>query len=133
MAAVARENIEGSLRGVLATLAPEEANAQRLDAAERVLATASKDLHKVGLVLDTLKIQSISDDQGYLEAIVESGNELRLTVVDSPGNGSGVPSFVRTLTGSIVTVFEQLKNGTGLDVAQILQSKPSSSESFLDM
>jgi len=33
---VAKENIEGSLRGVLATLTPEEANAKRLEFADKV-------------------------------------------------------------------------------------------------
>lgn len=74
VAAVARENIEGSLRGILATLTPEEANARRLEVAEQVLATASRDLQKLGLVLDTFKIQNISDEQGYLEAIGRKRN-----------------------------------------------------------
>lgn len=74
LANVARENIEGSLRGILATLEPEEANARRLEVAEKVLVTASRDLQKLGLVLDTFKIQNISDDQGYLEAISRKRN-----------------------------------------------------------
>jgi flotillin len=66
---VAKENIEGSLRGVLATLTPEEANSNRLEFAERVVGEARNDLMRLGLVLDTFKIKHISDDQGYLEAI----------------------------------------------------------------
>jgi flotillin len=66
---VAKENIEGSLRGVLATLTPEEANSERLEFAERVTEEARNDLMRLGLVLDTFKIKHISDDQGYLEAV----------------------------------------------------------------
>ena len=66
---VAKENIEGSLRGVLATLTPEEANSNRLEFAERVVGEARNDLMRLGLVLDTFKIKHISDDQGYLEAV----------------------------------------------------------------
>ena len=74
IAQVAKETIEGSLRGVLATVTPEEANAQRLELAERVAEQARQDLRKLGLVLDFLRIQNISDDQGYLEAIGRKKN-----------------------------------------------------------
>jgi len=66
---VAKENIEGSLRGVLATLTPEEANSNRLEFAERVVQEARSDLIRLCLVLDTFKIKSLSDNQGYLEAV----------------------------------------------------------------
>ncbi len=71
---VAKETIEGSLRGVLATVTPEEANAQRMEIAEQVAEQARKDLQKLGLVLDFIRIQNISDDQGYLEAIGRKKN-----------------------------------------------------------
>jgi flotillin len=74
IAEVARETIEGSLRGVLATMAPEEANAQRLQLARDSAEAASEDLRRLGLVLDTFKIQNLSDDQGYLEAIGRKRN-----------------------------------------------------------
>jgi flotillin len=66
---VAKENIEGSLRGVLATLTPEEANSNRLEFAQRVVQEARSDLQRLGLVLDTFKIQQLSDTEGYLDAI----------------------------------------------------------------
>lgn len=71
---VAKETIEGSLRGILATVTPEEANSQRIQLAEQVADQARKDLLKLGLVLDFFKIQNISDDQGYLEAIGRKEN-----------------------------------------------------------
>ncbi len=74
IAMVAKENIEGSLRGVLSTVTPEDANANRLELAEKVAEQARKDLYKLGLVVDFVKIQNISDDQGYLEAIGKKKN-----------------------------------------------------------
>lgn len=71
---IARENLEGSLRGVLATLTPEEANSKRLEFAERVAQEARNDLKRLGLVLDTLKIKHISDSEGYLDAIGRKKN-----------------------------------------------------------
>jgi len=66
---VAKENIEGSLRGVLATLTPEEANSNRLEFSEKVVQEARSDLKRLGLVLDTFKIKHLSDNEGYLDAI----------------------------------------------------------------
>jgi len=74
IARIARETLEGSLRGVLATLTPEEANTQRLSFAQDVITQASEDFKKLGLVLDTFKIQSVSDNQRYLEAIGRKKN-----------------------------------------------------------
>jgi flotillin len=71
---VAKEVLEGNLRGVLATLSPEEANNKRLEFAQKVMQEAKEDLRKLGLVLDTLKILNISDDQRYLESIGRKKN-----------------------------------------------------------
>jgi flotillin len=71
---IAKETLEGSLRGVLATLTPEEANSQRLQFAEKVTTEARSDLQNLGLVLDTFKIQSLSDSEGYLDAIGRKKN-----------------------------------------------------------
>ncbi|WP_306818672.1 flotillin family protein [Archangium lipolyticum] len=66
---VAKETLEGNLRGVLATLTPEEVNGDRARFAQCLLQEADQDLNKLGLVLDTLKIQSVSDDRGFLNAL----------------------------------------------------------------
>jgi flotillin len=66
---VAKETLEGNLRGVLATLTPEEVNSNRARFAQSLLQEADQDLQKLGLVLDTLKIQSVSDDRGFLNAL----------------------------------------------------------------
>ena len=66
---IAKETMEGNLRGVLASLTPEEVNEDRLKFAKELLAEADNDLSALGLQLDTLKIQSVEDDRGYLDAI----------------------------------------------------------------
>ncbi len=66
---VARETLEGNLRGVVATLTPEELNEDRLRFAERIADDVQDDLQRLGLEIDTLKIQSVSDDVEYLSSI----------------------------------------------------------------
>lgn len=66
---VAKETLEGNLRGVLAQLTPEEVNQDKARFAHILLEEAEHDLHRMGLVLDTLKIQNITDDVGYLNSI----------------------------------------------------------------
>ncbi len=66
---VAKETLEGNLRGVVATLTPEQLNEDRLQFAERIAEDVSRDLSKLGLQLDTLKIQSVADDVDYLSSI----------------------------------------------------------------
>ena len=74
IATTAREILEGTLRGILATLQPEEANANRIALAQQVAKEAREDMQRLGLVLDTFKIQEIKDDKGYLEAIARKKN-----------------------------------------------------------
>jgi len=66
---IARETLEGNLRGVLATLTPEEANEDKLAFVRNLLDEADDDLAHLGLILDNLQIQNISDDVGYLNSI----------------------------------------------------------------
>ena len=65
----AQQTIEGALRGVLATVSPEEANEQRLQLAQQVTDRARADLSQLGIMLDIFQIESVYDEQGYLEAI----------------------------------------------------------------
>jgi flotillin len=66
---IAKETLEGNLRGVLATLTPEEVNEDRLKFAQSLIEEADQDLGQLGLKLDTLKIQNVSDEAGYLDSI----------------------------------------------------------------
>ncbi|MCB9794852.1 MAG: flotillin family protein [Alphaproteobacteria bacterium] len=66
---IAKDTLEGNLRGVLSQLTPEEVNEDKIAFAEKLLDEAEHDLSKLGLVLDVLKIQNVTDEQGYLDAI----------------------------------------------------------------
>jgi flotillin len=66
---LAKETLEGNLRGVLASLTPEQANDDQLAFAKSLLEEAEEDLEKLGLVLDNLQIQNISDEVRYLDSI----------------------------------------------------------------
>ena len=66
---VGKETLEGHLRGVLATLTPEEVNEDRLKFAKALMDEADHDFDKLGLHLDILKIQNVSDSTNYLESI----------------------------------------------------------------
>lgn len=66
---LAKDTLTGNLRGVLATLTPEEVNEDRLGFAKALAEDAGEDLGSLGFHLDVLKIQNVSDERGYLEAI----------------------------------------------------------------
>ncbi|MBL8088552.1 MAG: hypothetical protein JNM85_10850 [Chthonomonas sp.] len=66
---IARATLEGSLRGVLATLTPEQLNEDRNLFAEKLVQEVEQDMTSLGLVVDTLKIQTITDDMKYLDSI----------------------------------------------------------------
>ncbi len=66
---VAKESLEGHLRGIIARLTPEEVNEDRLKFADELVREAGDDFDKLGLALDTLKVQSVSDDVAYLDSI----------------------------------------------------------------
>ena len=67
--ALAQDTLTGNLRGVLATLTPEAVNEDRLGFAKALSEDAGEDLASLGFHLDVLKIQNVSDERGYLEAI----------------------------------------------------------------
>lgn len=66
---VAQETLEGNLRGILATMTPEEVNEDRMSFVEQLLVDVDPDMDKLGLHLDTLKIQNVSDERDYLDSL----------------------------------------------------------------
>ncbi|MBN2693877.1 flotillin family protein [bacterium] len=66
---IAQETLEGNLRGVLASLTPEQVNEDKAAFTKKLLEEADEDLSKLGIVLDNLQIQNISDKVGYLDSI----------------------------------------------------------------
>ncbi len=69
IAEIARETLEGNVRGVLAQLTPEQVNQDKTAFAGKLLEEAEHDMDRMGLVLDTLKIQNVTDDVNYLNSI----------------------------------------------------------------
>jgi flotillin len=66
IAMAAQQTLEGVLREVVSQLTPEEVNEDRLKFASILMDNARDDFDKLGLELDVLKVQSVSDEQGYL-------------------------------------------------------------------
>lgn len=66
---VAKETLEGHLRGIIARMTPEEVNEDRLKFAEELVDECHEVFDRLGLSLDTLKVQSVSDDASYLDSI----------------------------------------------------------------
>lgn len=71
---IIKDNLEGALRGVLATMTPEEVNEDKLLFAERLVHEVEEDMTRLGLVVDTLKIQNVHDEAGYLDSIGRGKN-----------------------------------------------------------
>lgn len=69
IAEIAKETLEANLRGVLATLTPEEVNEDRLKFAQVLMDEADDDIKTLGLELDVLKIQNVTDEVGYLDSV----------------------------------------------------------------
>ena len=102
---VAQLTLEGNLRGVLAGLTPEQVNTDKEAFAGKLTEEAEHDLSRLGLVLDTLKIQNVSDEVGYLQSIGRMRSALpRRIASDTPwrvgGDGSS-SSSLRTPLGEV--------------------------------
>ena len=63
------QTLEGHLRAILGTLTVEEINNDRQSFAQKLTPEAAGDLEKMGIGLDALTIQEISDEEGYLDAL----------------------------------------------------------------
>lgn len=66
---IVKDTLEGNLRGVLSQMTPEEVNHDKIKFSEKLLEEAEHDLSHLGLVLDNLKIQNVTDEKGYLDSI----------------------------------------------------------------
>jgi flotillin len=72
-------------------------------------------------------IQQLPDILDKVTKVVSDNLSIeKVTIVDS-GDGRGVPAYVKGVTGSIVAIFEQIKNATGLDIPEILRTKAKAS------
>lgn len=67
--AVARETLEANLRGVVGTLTVDQLIRDREAFRQQVLREAAEDLSRLGMQIDVFNPQSITDQQGYIEAL----------------------------------------------------------------
>jgi flotillin len=63
------QTMEGHLRSILGTLTVEEINTDRQAFAQRMTAESAQDLRRMGIDIDVLTIQQITDPNGYLDAL----------------------------------------------------------------
>src|SRR5205814_10372266 len=63
------QTLEGHLRSILGTLTVEEVNSDRSSFAQKLTSEATVDLEKMGIGVDVLTIQEISDEEDYLNAL----------------------------------------------------------------
>jgi flotillin len=63
------QTLEGHLRSILGTLTVEEINNDRQSFAQKLTSEAAVDLERMGIGVDVLTIQEISDEAGYLDAL----------------------------------------------------------------
>ncbi len=71
---IAKATLEGSLRGILATMTPEQINEDKILFAERLVQEVEQDMTSLGLVVDTMKIQNVQDDVKYLDSLGRKRN-----------------------------------------------------------
>lgn len=66
---VARETLEGGLRAVIGKMRPEEIVEDRDKFVATIVQEVTDDFRKLGLLIDSVNIQNIHDEQQYLESI----------------------------------------------------------------
>lgn len=66
---VARETLEGGLRAVIGQMTPEEIVSDRDKFVETVMNEVNDDFRKLGIIIDSVNIQNVHDEQEYLESI----------------------------------------------------------------
>ncbi|MGD1867539.1 MAG: flotillin family protein [Phormidesmis sp.] len=114
---IAKETLEGNLRGVLASLTPEQVNEDKTAFAKSLLDEAEEDLEKLGLVLDTLQIQNISDDVLYLDSIgrkqqADLQRDARIAEAEAKAE-----SAVQTAENEKITAVRRLERDIGISQA----------------
>ena len=71
----------------------------------------AKDLFMIRMLPELFeKATSVISDNLHIE---------KLTILDGADGGEGIPNYVKNLTKSSITLIEQLKNATGIDVTKL--------------
>ncbi|UCC29211.1 MAG: hypothetical protein JSU86_13525 [Phycisphaerales bacterium] len=71
---VARETLEGGLRAVIGKMTPEEIVEDRDKFVATVMHEVTDDFRKLGLIIDSVNIQNVQDNQQYLESIARKAS-----------------------------------------------------------
>ena len=80
MQRVARETLEGGLRAVIGKMTPEEIVEDRDKFVSTVMNEVSDDFGKLGLLIDSVNIQNVHDQDEYLDSIARKASaEVRAT------------------------------------------------------
>lgn len=74
MERVARETLEGGLRAVIGKMTPEEIVEDRDKFVATVMNEVNDDFRKLGMVIDSVNIQNVHDDDQYLESIARKAS-----------------------------------------------------------
>ncbi len=73
---VARETLEGGLRAVIGKMVPEEIVEDRDKFVATVMKEVTDDFGKLGMVIDSVNIQNVHDEEEYLESIARKAAAL---------------------------------------------------------
>lgn len=115
---IAKETLEGNLRGVLASLTPEQVNEDKIAFAKSLLDEAEDDLEQLGLVLDTLQIQNISDDVRYLDSIGRKQRADLLRDARIAEAQAKAQSAIQTAENEKITALRRLDRDIGIARAE---------------
>ena len=74
MQRVARETLEGGLRAVIGKITPEEIVEDRDKFVATVMKEVTDDFRKLGMVIDSVNIQNVHDEEQYLESIARKAS-----------------------------------------------------------
>ncbi|MFQ5489154.1 MAG: flotillin family protein [Phycisphaerae bacterium] len=74
MQRVARETLEGGLRAVMGKMTPEEIVEDRDKFVSTVMNEVNDDFRKLGMVIDSVNIQNVHDQDQYLESIARKAS-----------------------------------------------------------
>lgn len=74
MQRVARETLEGGVRAVIGKITPEEIVEDRDKFVATVMQEVTDDFCKLGIIIDSVNIQNVHDDEEYLESIARKAS-----------------------------------------------------------
>ena len=131
---LAKETLEANLRGVLATLTPEEVNEDRLGFASALSEDAGEDLSALGFHLDVLKIQNVSDERGYLEAIgrKKAAEAVRVICEEPPRPLRQSWSGVRKLDTDLAAAMMSINAVKGVEIGEGMAAATLTGEANAD-